>query len=68
MDPTKEEWCASNFVQPSCPRLSLVKSAGFTVITLWQSNIPPKEKSKINRTKRGKTDEEQSQEHTHHLL
>jgi hypothetical protein len=55
-------------MQPSCPGLSLVTRAVFTVMTLRQSNNPPNEKSKITETEKGETDEEQSQEHAHHFL
>jgi hypothetical protein len=54
-------------MQPSCPGLSLVMRAGFTVMTLGQSNNPPKEKSKLTETEKGETGDEQSQEHAYHF-
>jgi hypothetical protein len=37
---------------PSCPGLSLVTRAGFTVMTLRQSNNPPNGKDKIHRDRK----------------
>jgi hypothetical protein len=54
-------------MQPSPPGTSQVTWAGFTVVTLRQSNNPPSS-SKLAETEKGGTGEEQSQEHVHHFL
>jgi hypothetical protein len=55
------KFCAA--VHPSCPELSLVTRAGFTVMTLRQkATVLPMEKSELNDTKQGETGEEQSEE------
>jgi hypothetical protein len=51
-------------MQPSCPGLSLVMPAGFTVTTLRQSNNPPNTKVQTHQTEKGKTGKEQA----HHFL
>jgi hypothetical protein len=55
-------------MQPSCPELSLVTRAGFTLMTLRQATILPMEKSNLTKTEKGEIGEEQSQEHAHHFL
>jgi hypothetical protein len=55
-------------MQPSCPGTSLVKRAGFAVMTLRQSNSHPNGKSKVTKAEKGNTDEKQSQEYAHNVF
>jgi hypothetical protein len=55
-------------MQASCPGLSLVMRAGFTVMTLRQSNNAPTGKVPTDQDQEDETGEEQSQEHVHNFL
>jgi hypothetical protein len=50
-------------MQPSCPWLSLVMRAGFTVMILRHGNNPTNGEIKFAKTKKGETGEKQSQLH-----
>jgi hypothetical protein len=53
--------------KPSCPSLSLVKRAGFVVMTIRQRNNPPYAKVQTQWERKGETGVEQSQMHPHFL-
>jgi hypothetical protein len=65
---------ARSFVRPpptmqsSCPGPLLVTRAGFTVMTLRQSNNPPSEKVQTHWDQKRQDREEQSQKHAQHVL
>jgi hypothetical protein len=59
---------ATATMQLSCPGLTMVPKAGFTVMTLRQTNNPPNGKVQTHRDRQRKTSEDQSQEHAHHFL